>query len=66
MATVNWAFNTALALLAHRVWSAPAFTVGDGVMVQVTWSLTGLQLPLPAEVRVSVTMPAATSAALGV
>ena len=35
-------------------------------MVMTTWSLTGLLLPLPTEVRVRVTLPAAISAALGV
>ena len=35
-------------------------------MVKVTWSLTALQLPLPTVVSVSVAVPAARSAALGV
>ena len=66
MATVNEPFSTASALLAQRVWSAPAFAVGACVMVQVTWSFTALQVPLPAEVSVNVTLPAVISAALGV
>jgi hypothetical protein len=52
---------------SHRhVRSAPAFAVGVGVMMKVTASLTALQLPLPAVVKVSVTVPAVRSAALGV
>src|SRR5690606_35697466 len=66
VAPVTVAFSTASALLAQRVWSAPAFTVGAGMMVKVTWSVSARQSPLPAVVRVSVTLPAAISAALGV
>ena len=40
--------------------------IGAGVMLYVTSSLTALQFPLPAEVSVSVTVPAVISAALGV
>ena len=36
------------------------------MIVQVTWSLTALQRPLPAEVNVRLTVPAVRSAALGV
>src|SRR5690606_8074909 len=46
--------------------SAPAFAVGAGVMVHVTWSLTAEQRPLPTVARVRVTLPAVRSAALGV
>ena len=35
-------------------------------MLKVTLSLTALQLPLPVVVRVSVTVPAVRSAAVGV
>ena len=65
-ATVKEPESSVAALLAQSTRSTPAFAVGAGVMVQVTWSLTALQVPLPAEVRVSVTLPAASSAALGV
>src|SRR5690606_6875305 len=58
--------RVAVALFAQRLWSGPAFTVGAGVMVYVTWSLTALQRPLPALVSARVTVPAARSAALGV
>ena len=51
---------------AHRTRSRPAFAVGAGVIVQVTWSLTALQFPLPVVVSVSVTNPALRSATLGV
>ena len=61
----NTAFSDAVALLPHRVWSAPVFTVGEGVMAKVTLSFTALQVPLPAEVNVNVTVPAAISAAVG-
>jgi hypothetical protein len=63
---VNEPFKVTTALFAHTVRSAPAFAVGAGVMVNVTWSLTALQLPLPTVVRVSVTVPAVRSASLGV
>ena len=64
--TVKEPESSAAALLAHSTRSTPAFAVGAGVMVQVTWSLTALQVPLPAEISVRVTLPAASSAALGV
>ena len=60
------AFSVAVPLFPQRVWSTPAFTVGAGVMVKCTWSVTALQVPLPAEVRVSVNPPDEISAALGV
>src|SRR5690606_9174939 len=66
VATVKLPARVAVALFAQRLWSGPAFTVGAGVMVYVTWSLTALQRPLPALVSVRVTVPAARSAALGV
>jgi hypothetical protein len=37
--------------------SLPAFTVGDGVMVNTIWSFTATQLPLPLAVSVKVTVP---------
>ena len=64
-ATEMAAFTLASALLPHSVWSRPAFTVGAGVMPYVTDEDTGLQRPLPAEVSVRVTVPAAISAADG-
>ena len=66
VATVKEPFKATAALFAHTVRSAPAFAVGEGVMMKVTLSLTALQLPLPAVVSVSVTVPAVRSAALGV
>ena len=36
VATVNPPIKVAVALLAQRLWLGPAFTVGAGVMVQVT------------------------------
>ena len=56
----------ALGWLAQLVSAGPASASGAGVMVMTTWSLTGLLLPLPTDVRVRVTLPAAISAALGV
>jgi hypothetical protein len=66
VATVNEPFSVATGLLVQSDWSGPAFAVGAGVMLYVTSSLTALQLPLPAEVSVSVTVPAVISAAVGV
>lgn len=66
VAKVKLPFSEATGLLAQRVWLAPAFAVGAGVIKYVTWSVTALQLLLPVEVKVSVTVPAVISAALGV
>ena len=66
VATVKLPLREATALLAQSVWPGPALAVGAGVMVKVTWPATGLQVPLPVEVSVSVTVPAVRSAALGV
>ena len=66
VAKVKEPFNEATGLLAQRVWLAPALAVGAGVIKYVTLSLTALQLLFPVEVRRSVTVPAVTSAALGV
>ena len=52
---------------AHTVRSAPATTVAAGRIVIFTWSLTWGQVPpIGALVSVSVTAPAAISAAVGV
>ena len=53
-------------LFAHTEPLAPAFTMGAGVMVITLVALALLQVPLPVVVRVSVTVPAAISAADGV
>lgn len=52
----------------QMVCAGPASTIAAGVMVMVTLSTAGGQPPAPSgslEVSVKVTMPAATSAALG-
>ncbi len=54
------------ALFAHTVRSVPALTVGTGVIVIRTLSVTAKQFPFPVEVSVSVTDPALISAADGV
>ena len=66
LATVTLPLSDTAGALAHTVWSAPASTVGGSVKVMVIWSLTAAQLPLPVVVRVSVTLPAAISEAVGV
>ncbi len=66
VATVTLPFKAALALFEQSEMFAPALAVGAGVIVYVTWLLTALQLPLPAEVRVKVTLPFAISPAVGV
>ena len=54
-------------LLEQITWSAPAFTVAAGLMVNIKLSLTIGQGPVGSlVVRVSVTLPEAISAALGV
>jgi hypothetical protein len=45
-------------------WSLPAFTTGDGVMVNCMVLVPSAQLPLPVAVKVNVTVP--VSAAPGV
>ena len=64
-AIVTEPFKVTNALFPQTVWSAPAFTVGAGVMVIVILSVTALQFPLPVVVNVRVTVPAAISAAVG-
>src|SRR5206468_7728571 len=54
-------------LLAHTVWSAPASAVPAGLIVIVIASLTAPHGPAGASVvRVSVTLPAGGSSAVGV
>src|SRR5690606_6296622 len=55
-----------VALLGHTLASASALAAGAAAQRRVTWSLTAVHRPLPVVVRVSVTKPAATSAAVGV
>ena len=54
------------ALLEQTAIGAPASATGAGRMVMVIWSVTGRQSPFWVEVRVSVTVPRAISAGLGV
>ena len=54
-------------LLAHTVWSGPAFTTVIGSIVILIWSLSAGHGPTGSlVVSVSVTPPAAISAAVGV
>ena len=54
-------------LLAHTVWSAPAFTVAAGLIVIVIVSLTARHGPVGSSVvNVNVTVPAVASPADGV
>jgi hypothetical protein len=54
-------------LAAQTVWSIPALTVGDGLIVIKTWSLVAVQVPGGSlVVKVNVTVPAVISAAVGV
>lgn len=64
-ATVNTAFRFTFALFPQTVTSGPALTVGAGVIVITIWSVAGGHPPLLVEVSVSVTVPAAMSAGLG-
>ena len=66
LATVTLPFNWMLALFAQNTAPVPASAVGDAVKVISTLSVTGTQLPLPIVVRVSVNVPAAISAGVGV
>ncbi len=66
VATVYEPFSVVTALFLHLVWSTPAFTVGDGVIVINISSLTAEQFPLPVVVSVKVTLPALISPAEGV
>ena len=59
-------FRATAGLFMHTDASAPAFTVGDGVKFRMMLSLTALHRPLPVVVSVSVTLPFAISAAVGV
>ena len=53
-------------MFAHTVPFGPAFTVGAVVNVITLLLVTGKQLPLPVLLSVSVNVPAAISAAVGV
>lgn len=64
-AIVTEPLNATVALLAQMVWLLPALAVGPGVIVIVMALDTGLQPPLLADVKVSVTSPAEISPALG-
>src|ERR1700740_3725370 len=66
VATVTLPAKVVAALFAHLVWSGPAFAVGGAEKKIVIASLTELQVPLPVEVSVSVTLPEEISAAVGV
>src|SRR5690606_35293936 len=66
VATVKAPAKVVTGLFAQSTRSAQALAVGAGVIVQVNWSLTALQRPLPAVVSVRVTVPAARSEAVGV
>ena len=63
--TVTCPFRVTTLLFEQTVWSAPAFTEGASVMVSTIESLAARQPPLLVEVSISVTVPAAVSAALG-
>ena len=59
--------SCACGLLAHTIWSGPAFTTAAGLMVIFTWALTGPHGPAGSlVVSVSVALPAAISTAVGV
>ena len=66
VATCTLPFRATVPLFAHTVTSGPALAVGASVKVSSTWSVAALHRPLPVVVRVSVTLPAAISAAVGV
>ncbi len=66
VAIVTEPLSCADALFAHFTWSAPAFAVGEGLKKMVTVLETGLQLPLPVLVSVSVTEPLEISPAVAV
>ena len=66
VATVTLPFKATCALFAQRVTSTPAFTTGEGVKFKVMLSLTWTHEPLPVVVSVSVTLPFAISAGVGV
>ena len=66
VAIVTAPFKLMAALFAHTVPFAPASTVGAGVKVIKRLSDTALHVPLPVLVKVSVKVPAAISAAVGV
>jgi hypothetical protein len=57
--------SVTLGLFLHTVMSSPASTIGAGLIVITTTSLTALH-PTTVDVNVSVTVPAAMSPAPGV
>ncbi len=59
-------FRLMALLFAHTVPFAPALTVGAGVKVIVRLLMAATHVPLPVVVSVSVSEPAAISAAVGV
>ncbi len=65
VAIVTLPVKATVALLAQTLISLPAFAVGPGVIVTTIVFVTGLHPPLLVEVKVSVTVPAEISAALG-
>jgi hypothetical protein len=66
VAPITDPFNAITELFVQTVPFEPALTTGADVMVITLLLGTALQLPLPVELSVSVTVPAAISAALGV
>ncbi len=66
VAPVTLPFRASAALLAQTDTGAPAFTIAAGVKLITMLSVTALHEPLPVVVSVSVTLPLAISAAVGV
>ena len=66
VAPITEPFRVMSALLRQTDPSAPAFTIGAGVNEITLLFVTGLHVPLPVLVSVSVNVPAAISAAVGV
>lgn len=52
-------------LLEQTFWSGPMDIVGEGVKLKLKLSLTGLQVPLPVETKVKITLPPEISEAEG-
>jgi hypothetical protein len=65
VAIVTFPFRLTFELFPQTVMSAPAVTTGASVRLITSWSVTALHPPLFVDVSVSVTVPAAVSAALG-
>jgi hypothetical protein len=64
--TVNEPLRVTVALLEHTVWFTPAFAIGEEVNDTSMVSVTGLHVPLLAEVSTNNTLPPETSEVLGV